>query len=207
MGGSRTDRGQAFTLEGFVAAAVVLTAVLFALQAVVAPPDSGTADRSGSLRIQAEDILRTQASDDDGDLTSVVRYWDPLRRTYYGAQDRTVGYGNETLPTALFDGSFERTFSVRGLSYNIVFVYHQRGNASMGKEPLLYQGRPSAGAVTARHTVTLYDTMRLTAPGAGPRQLQQYDTNASNESTGFYPIPDVDDGPIYNVVEVRVTVW
>jgi hypothetical protein len=202
-----SGRGQAFTLEGFVAAAVVLTAVLMALQTVVAPVESGTANRDDALRTQAEDLLRTQASTDGRDLTYPVRYWDPLRRTFHGAQDRTVGYGNETLPTDLFGGAFERTFSVRGRTYNIVLVYHQSNESAMGTEPLLYQGTPGAGAVTARHTVTLYDKMRLTSPGAGSRQLAQYDTNATDDDDGFYPIPDVSEGPLYNVVEVRVTVW
>jgi hypothetical protein len=204
---TRGTRAQAFTLEGFVAAAVVLTSVVLALQTVVVPPDAGTANQDDSLRTQAEDILRTQASEDGQDLTHAVRYWDPLRRTFSGAQDRTVGYGSQALPTALFDGAFERTFSARGLTYNVVLVYHRPGTASMRAEPILYQGTPGSNAVTARHTVTLYDEMALTSPGAGPRRLEQYDADPSVEGAVFYPIPDVADGPVYNVVEVRVTVW
>jgi len=200
-------RAQAFTLEGFVAAAVVLTSVLLALQTVVVPPDAGTANQDDSLRTQAEDVLRTQASADRRDLTYAVRYWDPLRRTFYGAQDRTVGYGENTLPVDLFDGAFERTFSARGLTYNVVLVYHQPGPAPMREEPMLYQGTPGSDAVTARHTVTIYDEMRLTSPSTGPRRLDQYDANRSVNSATFYPIPDVSSGPVYNVVEVRVTVW
>jgi hypothetical protein len=201
------DRAQAFTLEGFVAAAVVLASVLLALQTVVVPPDAGTANQDDSLRTQAEDILRTQASADGHDLTHTVRYWDPLRRTFDGAQDRTVGYGDQALPTALFDGAFERTFSARGLTYNVVLVYHQPGAAPRREEPMLYQGTPGPDAVTARHTVTLYDEMSLTSPGVGPRQLDQYDADPAVDTATFYPIPDVSDGPVYNVVEVRVTVW
>jgi hypothetical protein len=201
------DRGQAFTLEGFVAAAVVLTSVVLALQTVVVPPDAGTANQDDSLRTQTEDLLRTQASADGWDLTHAVRYWDPLRRTFHGAQDRRVGYGSRTLPGALFDGAFESTFSARGLTYNIVLVYHQPGTAPMRTEPMLYQGTPGPNAVTARHTVTLYDEMRLTSPGVGARPLEQYEADPSAEGAVFYPIPDAVDGPIYNVVEVRVTVW
>jgi hypothetical protein len=200
-------RGQAFTLEGFVAAAVVLTAVLLALQTVVAPADSGTASRDDSIRTQAEDILRTQASTEGQDLSHAVRYWDPLNRTFIGAQDRTSGYGNQSLPPELFGRAFERTFSARGLTYNIVLVYHQPGTAPRRTEPLLYQGTPGADAVTARHTVTLYDNMRLTGVRSGPRPLSGYDTNATDDDDGFYPIPDAGAGSVYNVVEVRVTIW
>jgi hypothetical protein len=61
--------------------------------------------------------------------------------------------------------------------------------------------------VTARHTVTLYDNMRLTGVRSGPRPLSGYDTNATDDDDGFYPIPDAGAGSVYNVVEVRVTVW
>ena len=49
--------------------------------------------------------------------------------------------------------------------------------------------------------------MTLTAPGTTRRGLTGLTTNASNNEGRFYPIPDVSDGPIYNVVEIRVTVW
>ncbi len=200
------SRGQAFTLEGFVSAALLIGAVALALQTAVAPPEAGTDDRAGSLRTQAEDLLRSKASADE-DLTHVVRYWDPLRQRFYDAEDREVGYGNETMPTDLFDGAFLRTFGSRALSYNVVFVYHQPNTTKMGQEALVYRGAPSEGAVTARHTMTLYDQMTLTGPAANARPLANHTTDASNDQGRFYPIPDVSDGPVYNVVEIRVTVW
>jgi hypothetical protein len=200
------DRGQAFTLEGFVAAALLLGAVGLALQTAVAPPESGTQDRPGSIRTQADDVLRTTASSDRG-LSYAVRYWDPLRQRYYGAEDRSVGYGNGTLPGVLFDGAFARTFDTRALTYNVVFVYQRPNTTAVGQEPLVYRGTPSENAVTARHTVTLYDNMRLTSPVGDTRTLTSFTTNESNDEGRFYPVPDASDGPIYNVVEVRVTVW
>ena len=206
--GNDTDRlrGQAFTLEGFVAAALLLGAVGLALQTAVAPPESGTQDRPGSLRTQADDILRTTASSDRG-LGYAVRYWDPLRQRFYGANDRQVGYGNATLPPELFGGAFARAFDTRSLTYNVVVVYQQPNTTALGQEPLVYRGTPSENAVTARHTATLYDGMRLTSPASDERTLTEFTTNESNNEGRFYPIPDVIDGPIYNVIEIRVTVW
>lgn len=206
--GNDTDRlrGQAFTLEGFVAAALLLGAVGLALQTAVAPPESGTQDRPGSLRTQADDILRTTASSDRG-LGYAVRYWDPLRQRFYGANDRQVGYGNATLPPELFGGAFARAFDTRSLTYNVVVVYQQPNTTALGQEPLVYRGTPSENAVTARHTATLYDGMRLTSPASDERTLTEFTTNESNNEGRFYPIPDVSDGPIYNVIEIRVTVW
>jgi len=199
-------RGQAFSLEGFVAAAILVGTVALALQTAIAPPESGTADRPGSVRAQADDILRSTASSDGG-LSFVARYWDPLRQRFAGANDRTVGYGNTTLPAPLFDRAFFRAFDSRRLTYNIVFVYHQPNTTAMGKEPLVYRGTPGEEAVTAHHTLTLYDRMRLTGPTAGTRTLTELTTNETKNDGRFYPIPDVSEGPVYNVVEIRVTVW
>lgn len=200
------SRGQAFTLEGFVAAALLIGTVGIALGTAVTPPESGTQNRQESLRTQADDILRTQASSDTG-LTFVARYWSTLRQRFAGAEDRAVGYSNETMPTALFDGAFAETFDARALTYNIVLVYQQPNTTAMGQEPLVYRSTPEESAVTARHTITLYDTMVLTAPEADARTLSDLTTNESSSDGRFYPIPDASEGPIYNVVEIRVTVW
>lgn len=200
------ERGQAFTLEGFVAGVVLLTAVLLALQTVVAPPSGGSVDRSAALGQQAEDVLRTKASA-ERDLTHAVRYWDSLRREFVGARSEAVGYGSDPMPPALFGGAFEEAFTAKGVSFNVVVRYHRPGTTAMGRLPLVYQEAPGSDAVTVQHVATLYDDMRLTAPDAGDRELHEYDTNASDDDEGYYPIPDAGDGAIYNVLEVRVTVW
>ena len=73
------DRGQAFTLEGFIGALLVLSAVLFALQTVtVTPSTGGTVDQGAqaSLETRAEDVLVTTATTDTTDPTYWVRYRD-----------------------------------------------------------------------------------------------------------------------------------
>jgi hypothetical protein len=73
---------------------------------------------------------------------------------------------------------------------------------------MVWMGPPAAESVTTSQRVTLYDNETLTAPGATDRELWEYDTDPSNGKRGFYPIPEAaPNSPIYNVVEVRVTVW
>jgi hypothetical protein len=62
--------------------------------------------------------------------------------------------------------------------------------------------------VSASRVVTLYDTDETTEPngsveGSTDRTLANV-TNTSGD--GFY-MDDVSKGPVYNVVEVEVTVW
>jgi hypothetical protein len=103
----------------------------------------------------------------------------------------------------------EETFDERGYIYNVDVVYRPK-HLSNGTQrvPMVDRGTPSEQAVTASYTVTLYDNQTLTARNASQNvELWQYDTNATNNVDGYYPIPDAVDGPVYNVVEVQVVVW
>jgi hypothetical protein len=213
-GGPGGDRGQAFTLEGLLGAFVVLTAVLFAVQAVVGTSTVGGQiddNTRTNLRVQANDVLSTTADAGLSDLSYAVRYWSSPQQRFYGADSRTVGYGEDGPPTVLFGDALDDTFVSQGRSYNVVVRY--RGDPTdpevgPGTERMLWRGSPRSDSVVASHTATLYDNMTLTAPDASSRELWEYDANASDGDGGFYPIPDADpDGPLYNVVEVRVIVW
>lgn len=207
---NRSDRGQAFTLEGVIGGLIVLIGLLFALQATVITPTTGGAiddETRDQLRQQAGDILVVTANNGTRDLSYYLRYWDPDTRTFYGAQRPAVGYGDEGPPGA-FGSILDAMFSQRGRRYNLLLRY--RGNASpteAGIQRMVYQGPPAEHAVTATYTITLYDDQTLTGPKSTSRELWQYDTNASDNDDSFYPIPDVVKGPVYNVVEVRLVVW
>jgi hypothetical protein len=204
-------RGQAFTLEGLASALILLGALLFAVQSVVVTPGAGgdvDASTQADLRQQASDILLTTARAEQTDLSTLVRNWSQSRRTFAGAINDNIGYGPHTPPGA-FGVMLAETFDERGYIYNVDVVYRPN-NVSEGAQrvPMVDRGAPSEQAVSASYTVTLYDNQTLTAPNASRNvELWQYDTNATNNVDGYYPIPDVVDGPVYNVVEVRVVVW
>ncbi|MFH5799059.1 hypothetical protein [Haladaptatus sp. CMAA 1911] len=205
------DRGQAYTLEGFVGALVVLTALLFVFQSIVlTPTTAGTVDQDvkAQLRVQANDALRTV--DSDGTLENLTRYWNASGGFAY-ANESEVGYGSEPpcapvrSPEDVCDSLGETlhdAFTVRGYTYNLYVSYQLPDDPTeVATERVVYRGVPSANAVTARHTVVLYDDQRLTAPEDGGNA-----TLESLGSNGFYA-PDADEDVVYNVVEVRLVVW
>ena len=208
--GSTRDRGQAFTLEGVLAASFLVIALLVALQTTVITPTTGGAvddETRSQLRQKANDVLVITANHETDDLGWYVRYWNPNTRTFYGAKRPDVGYG-AVGPPKTFGTMLFRTFTDSGRRYNVVLRY--RGNESpdsSGEQRMVYQGPPAEHAVVATHTVTLYDDDTLTGPQATSRELAEYDTNATDNDDRYYPIPDVVDGPVYNVVEVRLVVW
>jgi hypothetical protein len=179
------SRGQAFTLEGFIASIVVLTAVVFALQAVViTPTTSGAIDQETQrgLRAEANDILATNAYNGSDGLVDLVLFWNgtATERTWafgrseqigYGSQEPATGWGPDVAPEkkkqylAIGD-VLNESFRQRGRIYNLEVEYRDP-NAPNGSEtlPIVFRGVPSDNAVSTTYTVVLYDEMTLTGPG------------------------------------------
>lgn len=210
------ERGQAYTLEGVIGGLVILLAILLTLQSIVVTPSSGgglSADAQSDLRVQAEDSLLVMAQDDDLDLSAMTRYWDQGNRSFVGAINEDIGYGQNEPPGVVGD-VLNRTFVSRGYQYNMELRYlePEDGTASKAETdslPVVYRGEPAGQSMTASYRVTLYDNQTLTSPSPSTRgiELWQIDTNATDGDDGYYPIPNAVDGPVYNVVEVRLTVW
>ncbi|ELZ91410.1 hypothetical protein C440_13889 [Haloferax mucosum ATCC BAA-1512] len=204
-------RGQAFTLEGFVASAFLLTALLFAHQSLVLSPSTGgtvDAETQTQLRQQAQDVLLAASNADSRDLSWTVRHWNPDRALFVGADSRTAGYGNGKDVPGELGGLLVTVFGEQGRSYNVVMVAR---NTTSDKPPvrerIVWRGPPGQTAVTASYRLTLYDNMTLTGDQAPITELRTYSASDTGANNGYYPIPNVADGPVYNVVEVRLTVW
>ncbi|QSG09222.1 putative pilin/flagellin [Halapricum desulfuricans] len=213
-GGSSTDRGQAYTLEGIISAIVVLTALLYALQAVtITPTTGGTVDQGVRTEIkqQAEDILTVSGSNDTGHLSELARNWSQRRQTFYGAVNPRIGYGTEQLPGPL-GTMLNETFDERDRMYNVEMRYLPKNQSDgIQRTVIASRGTPADSAVVASYRITLYDNMTLTSPTAGSAELWQYDTyptrNPVDGKSGYYPVPNAVPGPVYNIVEIRVIVW
>lgn len=199
---TESERGQAFTLEGFIGAMVVLMAVLFALQAVVLTPTTGgLADRSIQSQVQQEAQDALVVSNQDGNLSETVRYWDGKGGFNETDEAPAPGEENATYSPEQFGNVstlgdvLNQSFAERGWSYNVELHYtNETGNHET--RTLVYQGSPSSDAVTTSYTVTLYETQE-----AGSQQLEEYDEDDWSIARSS------DSDLLYNVVEVRVTLW
>lgn len=208
----RDERGQIYVLEAIIGGLIILTAFLFALQSIIITPTTTTAvdpTVRADLRQQAEDIMTITDQNDTTDLSWYVRFWNGQRQTFAGpeALNPTVGYGDNAVPGP-FGVMLEETFAERSRSYNVE-VFYQTANLSdeRGRIVMVDRGTPAEGAVVASRTVVLFDNQSLTAPRAGTTELWEYGTDPTDNEDGYYPIPDAVDGPVYNVVEVRLVVW
>lgn len=215
---AEADRGQAYTLEGFIGAMIVLMALLLALQsAVITSSTGGGVDRSVQPQLQQEvtDTLTVAATGhgqgENGSLSYMIRYWND-------SEDRFHGAAAATEPDDVYDKTeFNRDnfvlgqilsdrFGQSGRYYNVELIAE---NDRDNPVTLVDEGSPSSEAYTASYTVTLYEDDTLTAPGSRDDGITLEE--ASNDPDIEYPIPPANggsgDGPVYNVVEVRVVVW
>lgn len=190
------DRGQAHTVEAFIAALLLLSALLFAMQATAVTPLSASTSNQhieNQQRALADGLLSTAA--DDGSLQETVLYWNSSREAFQDSGE--AGYYQRAGSQTAFLAALDETLAERRIAYNVRVRYFDANRTSVSTDPLVSLGQPSDNAVTASRTITLTNESRLTGDCAGECRL---------EDKSFYA-PSVDDGQLYNRVEVRITTW
>jgi hypothetical protein len=200
-----TDRAQASTLEGVIAAIVVASAVILGFQAVdVAPWTSGPDEnRIESLRSQASDLLAVAA--DNGTLTRAVTCVETNTTTNAYDPDLDAYKRNPAQATSTLGPMLNATFFENGFRYN-VYLRYWNGTSDEQDRSFAYPSgeelqQPQNGVVTVTRQVVLYDSMPTRS---GPNCLTRGDALGDTDLyvEDYYP-----DSPVYNVVEVVVEVW
>ena len=196
----RGDRGQAYTLEAFIAALLLVSSLTFALQVTaVTPLSASTANQhiENQQRASASGVLA--AADEQDALKEAVLYWDHENETFH--DPTRLDYYTNDYPPNTFGNVTQRAFGGRGLAVN-VFVHTENDRRP---QRMVYHGEPSDNAASASRTVTLYDDDRIRYANrtAGPT-LSEVE---SDSRWGFYASDGHPDGLVYNVVRIEVVVW
>jgi len=186
-------RGQAYTLEGVLAAILVVTATVYGLQAIDtrAWEDETQADTQ-ALQSRASDVLSLAGN--SGALRDAVTCYQ---------QGRTIN-GDRAEPRSTFENMLNTSFDSQANQYNLYFSYYNGTDT----EERLVSGNPEGSntrapstAATASTTVTLTDsTNRTTGDRCGEIPV------TVSDDPSFY-IEENADSSLYNVVEVRLVVW
>lgn len=189
------DRAQAHTLEGFVAALLILSSIVFALQATaVTPLTASTSNQNieNQQRAAAEGLLAAAAS--NGTLEETALAWNASTEEFANSTNEGAHTNGTTVPTP-FGNALEETFGSERIAFNVYIGYRTPAGES-SEIRMVFQGSPSDNAVSASRLVPIYDDSELTG------------TSTSVDSTSNFYASDVDpDGPLYNVLEVRIVVW
>ena len=193
------DRAQVHTLEAFLAALLLVSGIIFATQATAVTPLSASTSNQyieNQQRGAANDLLAT--ADERGDLREAVAYWNATEEEFDGATEH--GFYTDGGPPNAFGEALNETFGERRIAFNVYVRYwDERENETVRRsQTMVYMGSPSDNAVTASRTVALFDETPLSAPDQSHV--------VSDPDANFYA-RDIDDGRLYNLMEVRIVVW
>lgn len=196
------DRAQAHTLESIVAGILILSSLVFALQATaVTPLSASTASQhiENQQEVSAKGVLAAAA--DSGALKRGILYWnDTKNASRFHDADLNRYYTNAAPPNE-FGATLDDAYRARGLAYNVYVSHVDPDRAHPVRQRLVYRGEPSDNAVTAAWTVTIYEDDVL------------YDANELRTTTtvtdadAFYMEDAAPNSIVYNVVRVEVVVW
>jgi len=199
--GRSDDRGQAHVLEATIASLLLLTSVLFALQSTAVTPLSASTS-SQHIENQQEESARglLAAAAENETLKPAVLYYNESANRFHGADGERGEYAGAR-PNITFAQTLNRTFTSRGIAYNVRFEYRTRSGTS--SQRFIYNGVPSDNAVFASWTTVLDDSDTLYAASGEPDSSARI----GDSGTDFY-VPDIsNDTDLYNTVKVEVVVW
>jgi len=191
-------RGQAHTLEATVAGLLMLSSLIFALQMTAVTPLSAS---TSSQHIENQQGATGQgvlaAAAQQGALKPAVLYWNNS-----SARHHDVGvqrFYTSGPPDNRFGAMLERAFNENGIAYNVYFRFQNAEGEPITRR-YVYSGVPTDNAVTATHTVTLWDDDPLYDADGTPNSTRLGTQNMT------YPMPDT-GANLYNTVRVEVVAW
>lgn len=201
----KRPRGQLHTLEALIGSLLILSVIIFAVQATALSP---LITESTDDQIQTEQqkistgVLEhantAPASDPNSRLTEaehMTLYWNQSQQTFHGTSGSVY---DGVYPATEFGSTLETAFQNESLVANVHLSFQETGGG-VSTRSIVEMGEPSETAVTASETVVLYDDDELTGPGTVSTSVSEADE--------FYA-PDAHPSTrVYNVVEIRVEVW
>lgn len=223
------NRPQAFTLEAFFAALIIISSIVFALQATAITPLTSS---TSSEQIRNQQTTLTEGflaiSEEDGTLKNAILHWNATADNWNETEGATPmelaasgHYNAKSEAPAPFRETQLETFGQQ-TAVNVELIPRERTASGdiRRTEPLYLQdeGQPTENTIVVERQVVLYDDDRLTktydSDGDGNKDaFRQSKINVSvandepSNRNDFYANDISPNTELYNVVTVRVTVW
>lgn len=188
---------QMHTLEAVVAAMIMVSIIVFTIQATsLTPLTSSTANAhiEAQLQTMGQDMLSAlsySASGEDSQLKEDILSWDGKEYVWNGSTYRTTNSENKALQNSALADILTLVAVPRGIAHNVHFSW-VTDEGIMTDKSYIYNGDPSDNAVIISKKVVLSD-------------IDVGNTSAFIANTG---IPDADTNTdFYNIVNVKMTLW
>ncbi|GAB6878570.1 hypothetical protein JCM17823_08440 [Halorubrum gandharaense] len=209
------DRGQAHTLEAFVAALLLVAGLIFATQATAVTPLSASTSNQhieNQQAIGAQDVLTT--TKERGDLQAALLLWDSEDGAFFHPEEgRSAPYTSVSdvrdweehgVDDHPLDATLTEAFDTRRVAFNVDVYYPDPDpEEGMDQESMFDMGDPSDNAATASTRVALYMDDEF-----GPDGDRTLGEAIENGESDFFADPSGEGSDtLYTVVEVRITAW
>jgi hypothetical protein len=206
-GGSRDEgeRAQALTLEAVVAALLLLSSVVFALQVTAVTPLSASTSSQqieSQLGASAEGVLAASVA--DGSLRRAILSYNESAAAFVGADGESGEYRSDP-PENVFGQRLGWAFDDRGIAYNVYLTY--RSGEGSGQRRFIYRGQPSDNAVVATTNLVLTDGTALYNDSDGDGRAEARPTTLADLPDGRFYARNQSGTEFYNVVRVEVVAW
>ena len=188
------SRGQAYTLEGVLAAILVVTATVYGVQAIDTRAwEDETRAETEQLEQRASDVL-TLAGESGALRDAVLCY-----------REGNPISGNRERELNEFEQMLNTSFGRQAAQYRINFTYWDDDQRETRTVSRTGSGSsvPTTAAV-ASTTVTVTDSTNITTRA---NDCNPIPVTVKESEDGFYMSDVNDESELYNIVEVRLTVW
>ncbi len=196
----RDNGGQMHTIEGLLAAMVMIVVLIFIIKSTaVTPLSSSTTNKHVQLELMnmGNDLLASLDYNKDSDsygIASPLNYailsWNGDLYVWDGKQFNDID--NPFSPTPLdpgFTKALNNTFSQHGIAYDVEVVYLNNTNNVIARK-MIWNGDPSDNSVTVSRMMVIHDD------------------DMAGLATIRGVVPDADESTyFYNLVDVRLTLW
>ncbi|ADC65091.1 hypothetical protein Ferp_0925 [Ferroglobus placidus DSM 10642] len=185
-------RAQTFTFEAMMSLVILTLVILLIVFAVPLTPLT-----SSAANIQVENALEKYGVDVINAITyeSLAERYSPLKEALLFWDGETMYGGVESYPgSERLKAILNQTFEKEGIAYNIEIGYFKfdaaNGTIDFVTIPFVWNGYPSDNAVTVSKVLTIYDS------------------DGSNQGIKALTFNvDGNTSELYNVLEVRLTIW
>jgi hypothetical protein len=190
------DRGISWTLDALAMGAIMIGALVIAMQAAPTQADQSIVQDYSQAQLQQDgnDILTAASA--TGDLKNTTLYWDDSESTWVDAGGQST-YISPPLGHPM-DRELRQIFQQDGISYNVE-VQYQTVSGAYEDERIVYQGTPGQHAVVvSSHLISIQDDTSLAGPDAG---------TTVSESSSFYAPDAFPASSKYNELRVYIVLW
>jgi hypothetical protein len=190
------EKAQMHTLEGVAAATIMLLVIVYAIDATsMTPLTSSTANVhvETELQVLGQDILGALDYSEPGynsKLKNDVLIWDGNMYIWSGTQYIQNGNPDNNLTNNL-TAILNATLVSQGIAHNVEITFLDNSTSMPASQYMIYDGNPSNNAVIVSRKIVLYDS----------------DFNILNQNNPIYGNDIYHFTNLYNIVEVRLTLW